>query len=425
MSFLVEKLVGEVEWTLSEGPFEEKWRAREAARTSGTPASPARVIDLSIDDGKVLCMYGRIEPPFPPRWKEYKVTNSRRGDESIMTTVDSSQNQAPAPESDKAVAPSVPSVETAATVGTAQPAAPAPVPAPVVVPAPEVPPAVEGLLSGTDDEDASSETSIPVVSATGPKTVALLFTGGTCSTSTLINLLSRGFEVTPYYMEDPEFEGTERELGIARSVLRIARASTKLVHDLEVLSVKIPKKQEERRRRYYVELLTKELTGAGFNAIAYGAQPLEATEEDEFEPDDPNFVSEAMAEDTDTSSLQECTPLEVISPDTLDIGGLAQQLSPFVTSTVAKDMLFASSSCAEPGESKRECGDCRTCKQRYRLFTRLFGKDGSKYLKGSWCRTTTATLKQKAEEKGSPLTPDEVTAIIAPKKKKKADKSAT
>lgn len=406
MSFIVEKLVGDG-WVLSEGPVVEKWRAREIARTSGTPASPSRVVDLSEGKGKVLCLYGRTEPPFPHGWKVYKATD-RRGDENKM---DTTNNQTPVPDTTTEKKPEV----TSQVLTTPPP----PVVSSSTTPATTSQPhgaAVEALMEGTDDdEEGDAEVPIPVSVSIGTKTVALLFSGGTFSTATLINLIARGYEITPYYLEDSEFEGTERELKIARSVIRIARSSTKAVKDLEVITIKIPKKQEARRRRFYVETLTKELMGSGFNAIAYGSQPLEVGED----------VSEDLAEDTDTSSLEECTPLEIVCPDSLDLGSLEQQIAPFVASTVARDMLLASSSCEEPGETKRECGDCRTCKNRFRLFFRLFGDaTPKKYMKDSWVRKRIADLNALVESKGeaSPSA-EEIEAILYPKKKKNKDEA--
>lgn len=410
MSFIVEKYV-EGGWVFSDGPITDKWRARELARTSGNPISPSRVIDLSIGEGKVLCLYGRTEPPFPIGWREYSVTDRRRGDENTMDTKITQPNAL----EPKVEVPPTPTATASAVV--VETPAPTPVSAPVISPPPspptptqEVSAAVENLMSGTDDE-MEAEVPIPTISHTDAKTVALLFSGGTFSTATLLHLIARGFEITPFYMEDPEFEGTDRELKIAKSVIRIARSATRQVKDLTVISVKIPKKQEARRHRYYVEVLTRELQGNGFNAIAYGAQPLEVTED----------ISEEQAEDTDTSSLQECTPLEIICPDLLDIGGMEQQIAPFTSSTVAKEMLLASTSCDDPGETRRECGDCRKCKNRFRIFFRLFGDlNPKRYMKGSWVRKKMDELQALIATKGEAgLTADEVKAILFPKKKDK------
>jgi 7-cyano-7-deazaguanine synthase in queuosine biosynthesis len=244
--------------------------------------------------------------------------------------------------------------------------------------------------------------------------VALLFSGGAFSTAMLLNLFKKGYIVTPYYVSDSNFEGTERECKIARGIIRIAKTiAPDQVEDLEIIETKLSRQMLVRRRRRYVELLTQELVGKGFNAIAYGC-PLVFNEE----------LDEDENADTDVMFLQELTPLQIVSPETFDKSKLEDMLEG-VNDPESRSMIYLSTQCKDPGS--RECGDCPTCIRRFRLLTRMWGEPNrTKYMKGSKVRgmkKQIADLSAAAAQSGTSLDNPEIQSAIAqilkPKKPKK------
>lgn len=254
----------------------------------------------------------------------------------------------------------------------------------------------------------------------GNPKVALLFSGGVNSTAMFLYLLAKGYRVAPYYVRDAAAESTStREASICGKIVRIAMANVppdkdggSLVEPLEYIDVRIMKAQLQRRRRRYVELLTKELIGHGFNAIAYGKQGLAP------DPSLPEGEDEEAA-DTDVMFLQELTPLQVISPETFDLPKLESVIVAALETldeSFVKSMLFASTSCEQ--RTTLECGNCRSCLQRLQLFWRLFIEDGTKYVKGSRARIRRKKVKKLVESQ-DPADLNKIRDILSPLKKAK------
>lgn len=284
---------------------------------------------------------------------------------------------------------------------------------------------VSALLADTDDTVEAADTgndtkenANPVW--TGNPKVALLFSGGINSTAMFLYLLAKGYRVAPYYVRDAAAEKTStREANICGKIVRIAMANIppdkdggSLIEPLEYIDVRIMKAQLQRKRRRYVELLTRELIGHGFNAIAYGKQGLAP------DPSLPEGEDEEAA-DTDIMFLQELTPLQVISPETFDLPKLESVIVAALEAldeSFVKSMLFASTSCEQ--RTTLECGNCRSCLQRLQLFWRLFIEDGTKYVKGSRARIRRKKVRKLVESQ-DPADLHKIKSILSPQKKAK------
>lgn len=283
---------------------------------------------------------------------------------------------------------------------------------------------VDALLADIDTAEAADTgndtkgNSNPVW--IGNPKVALLFSGGINSTAMFLYLLAKGYRVAPYYVRDAATEEmSAREANICGKIVRIAMANVppdkdggSLIEPLEYIDVRIMKAQLQRRRRRYVELLTRELIGHGFNAIAYGKQGLAPN------PSLPEGEDEEAA-DTDVMFLQELTPLQVISPETFDLPKLESVIVAALETldeNFVKSMLFASTSCEQ--RTTLECGNCRSCLQRLQLFWRLFTEDGTKYVKGSKARIRRKKVRKLAESQ-DPADLSKIKDILFPLKKKK------
>ena len=420
--FLIEKKVEDV-WRVSQR-HPEKWRAREIVVELATISNPARVVDSNTR--KVICYHGGnksadnvliiqgtevIGVLFPrggsaallmeklsQGWNRYGYDTVKKDSKTELP----SHGEETKMETKEEIKSSV--VETGpAVVPTIQ----TPPGVPVQVGA--TPPGVEEMLSDTDDvvEGDHSPEKKTIPAWTGNPKVALLFSGGIFSTAMLLNLIKKGYLVTPFYVSDSNFEGTERENKIARGTIRIAKSiAPDQVEDLEIIETKISKQMIVRRRRKYIELLTTELVGKGFNAIAYGCPLLFDEEKDE----DENA-------DTDAMFLQELTPLQVVSPETLDKSTLEDMLEG-ISDPEMRSMIYMSTSCTDPGS--RECGDCPTCIRRFRLLMRMWGEPNkTKYMKGSKVRgmkRAITALFDIAQKTGTIPDSGAIEAILKPKK---------
>jgi hypothetical protein len=209
-----------------------------------------------------------------------------------------------------------------------------------------------------------------------PVKVALLHSGGAGSTAMLLHLLSRGYEVHPYFVRCFKHKAlNDHGQAMAERSVRRLRDWGNNVARLTTIEV------TDKRQRVaaitgaalstLLERLRDEAQGEGFNLLVLGEYDSPADSETEDDEGVETLAQRELIQVCSWADYTETGTLEEILTLVDDGAGPFRQL-----------LWDASTSCTQvDAEVGLDCGECAHCNQRANSFIDAWGEDRTKYPK--------------------------------------------